>query len=89
MSGSPSFVRQLRGGGINRDTKAVLMSVGSIVRKFRGRHGYWQLVHHHRVGGVTTAAAWVGLGDSFGNPPMEAILSCRVPMKLNTVWDTT
>ena len=41
---------------------AVLMSVGSRVRNFRVRHGSWLLVHHHRVGGVNTATAWVVLG---------------------------
>ena len=39
MSGSPSFSRQLWGGGINRDMTAVLMSVESRVRNFRVRHG--------------------------------------------------
>ena len=46
-------------------------------------------MHHHRVGGVTTNSAWVGLGVSFGNPSMEVILSCAVPSTLNTIWDTT
>ena len=59
VSGSPSFARQLWGGGINRDRMAVLMSAESRVRNFRVRHGYWQLVNHHRVGGVTTTEAWV------------------------------
>ena len=89
MSGSPSFVRQLWGGGINRDRTAVLMSVGYRVIKFRGRHGSWRLVHHHRVGGVTTAAAWAEIGAAFGNPSMEAILSCGFPGTLNTIWDKT
>ena len=62
--------------GINRYSMAVLMSVAYRVRNFKGRHGYWRLVHHHRVGVVTIAAAWVGLGAAFGNLYMEAILSC-------------
>ena len=41
VPGIPSFSRQLWGGGINRDSAAVLMSVGSRVRKFRGRHRSW------------------------------------------------
>ena len=77
VSGSPSFSRKLWRGGINRDSTAMLMSVASRVRNFRGRHGYWKLVHQHRVGMVTTAAAWVGLGAAFGNLSMEAILSCK------------
>ena len=89
VSGSPSFVRQLWGGGINRDMTEVFMSVVSRVRNFRGRHGYWRLVHQHRVEGVTTVATWVGIGASFGNPSMEAILSYGVPRTLKTVWDTT
>ena len=88
MSGIPSFVIQLWVGGINRDRTAVLISVGSRVRNFRGRHGSWRLVHHHMMGGVTTAAAWVGLGVDFGKPSMEAILSCVLPRILNTIWDT-
>ena len=75
VSGSPSFFRHLWGGGINMDMMAVLMSVGYRVKYFRGRHGSWQPVHHHKVGGATTAAAWVELGDAFGKPSMEAILS--------------
>ena len=51
VSGIPSFVIQLWGGVINRDRTAVLMSLGSRVRNFRGRHGSWRLVHHHRMGG--------------------------------------
>ena len=65
------------------------MSVGYIFKKFRGIHGSCLLVHHHRVGGVTTSAAWVGLGAAFGNPSREAILSCGVPRTLNTIWYTT
>ena len=38
---------------------------------------------------MTTAVAWVGLGAAFGKPYMEAILTCRVPRKLNTIWYTT
>ena len=68
---------------------SVLMYVGSIVINFRGRHGSWLLVHHHRVGGVNTASALVGLGASFGNPTTEAILSYIVPRMLNTIWYTT
>ena len=89
MSGSPSFSRQLWGGGINRDRTSVLMFVESRVRKFRGRHGSCQLVHHHRVGRETTPSVWVGLGSAFGNPSMEAILSCGVPATLNKIWDKT
>ena len=70
------------------DSTEVLMYVGSRVRNFRVRHGYWQLVHHHMVGGVTTDAAWVGPGAAFGNPYMEAILNCGVPITLNTIWDS-
>ena len=65
------------------------MSVVSRVRNFRGIYGSWRLVHHHRVEVVTTAAVWVGIGASFGNPSMEAVLSCGVPRTLNTIWDTT
>ena len=65
------------------------MYVGSIVINFRVINGYWRIVHHHRVGGVTTAAAWVGLGDSFGNLPMETMLSCGVLRTLKIIWDTT
>ena len=50
------------------------MSVGSRVRNFMVIHGSWQLVHHHRVGGVTTTAVLVGLGAAFANLSMEAIL---------------
>ena len=46
-------------------------------------------MHHHRVEVVTTAAAWVGIGDDFGKPSMETILSCAVLRVLNTIWDTT
>ena len=67
---------------------AVLMSVGSRVRNFRVRHGYCKPVHHHMVGGVTTDAAWVGPGAAFGNPSMEAILNCGVPITLNKIWDS-
>ena len=67
---------------------AVLISVGYRVRNFRGRNGSWKLVHHHRVGRVNTVAAWVGLGDAFGNPYIEAILSCGFMRTLNKIWDT-
>ena len=89
MSDSKSFVKRLCEGGINRDRTELLMSLGSIVINFRVINGYWRIVHHHRVGGVTTAAAWVGLGDSFGNLPMETMLSCRVLRMLKIIWDTT
>ena len=46
-------------------------------------------MHHHRVGGVTAAATWVGIGAAFGNSYMEAILICGVPRKLNTILYTT
>ena len=65
------------------------MSVVYRFKNFRGRNWSWRLVHYHRVGGATTAAAWVGLGAAFGKPYMETILSCGVPMTLNKVWDTT
>ena len=71
----PVFIRQVWGRVIYRDIRSVLMSGGYRVRKFRVIHRSWQLVHHHRVGGVTTNAEWVGLGASFGNQSMEAILS--------------
>ena len=61
---------------------SVLISVESRFIKFRGRHGSWQLVHHRRVVGVTTAAAWVGLWTDFGNLSMEGIPSCRFPRTL-------
>ena len=89
MSGSPSFSKQLWVGGINRDRTAMLMSVGSRIRNFRVRHGHWQLVHHHRVGGVTTDAAWEGLGAAFGIPYMDAILSCGDLRMLNKFLYTT
>ena len=85
----PSFVRHVWGGGINRYGTEVLMSVGSRVRNFRGIHGSWLLVHQHRMGVVTTAVAWVGLGDDFGNPSMEAILSGVDTRTFNTICDTT
>ena len=66
----------------------VLMYVWYIVINFRGRHGSWRLVHYHRVVGVTTTAEWVGLGSAFGNPSMEAILSCKVTSTLNSIWQT-
>ena len=62
VSGSPSFVRKLWGGGINKDMMTVLMSLGSRVRKFRERYGTCQIVDHHRVG-------------PFGNSSIEAILT--------------
>ena len=68
---------------------AVLMSVGSRVIKSRVIYRSWLLVHHHIVGGATNAAAWVGLDEAFGEPSMEAILSCGVPRMPNTIWDTT
>ena len=86
VSGSPSFL-QLWGGGIisDRYRASVLMSVGYRVRNLRGRHRYWQLVHHHRVGGVTNVELWVGIAADFGNQSIEAILSCRFPRTLNTI----
>ena len=65
-----------------------MISVESRVRNFRGRHGSWKLVHHHRVGTVATAAAWVGLWAAFGKPSMEVILRCRFPRTLNIIWYT-
>ena len=65
------------------------MSVGYRIRNFRGIHGSWRLGHHKRVEGVTTSAAWLGLRAAFGDPSMEAVLSCGVPRTLNKVWDTT
>ena len=89
LSGSTSFYRQLWGGGINSDSTSVLMSVGSRVISSRRIHGSCQLVYHHRVGVVTTAEVWVGIGAAFWNPSIESILSCVVPRTLNTIWDTT
>ena len=89
VSGSPSFVRQLWGRGINRDMTSVWMYVGYRVINFRRRHGSWWIVHHHRVGGATTAAAWVGIGADFGNPSMKAIPSCGFTSTLDTIFDTT
>ena len=37
---------------------------------------------------MTTATSWVGLGVDFGNQSMKAILSCEVPITLNTIWDS-
>ena len=54
---------------------------GSMVRDLRGRHGSWKLLHRHRVGVV-----WVVLGLEFGNPSMDSILRCGVPITLNTIW---
>ena len=79
----------LWGGGINSDRTLVLMYVGYRYRNFRGRHVYWRLVHHHRVGGVNNDSVWVGIWAAFGNPYMEAILSFGVPKTLNTIWDTS
>ena len=85
MSGNPRLVRQVWLGGINKDKSAVLMYGGYRVRYFRVRHRSWRLVQNHRRGGVNTAVAWVGLGVKFGNPYMEAILSCRVPKTLKKI----
>ena len=38
---------------------------------------------------MTTTEAWLGIGAAFGNPHMEAILSCGVPRKLKNIWDKT
>ena len=86
VSGSPSFVRKLWGGGIKMDRTAVFMSVGYIVRKFRVIHVSKQIVHHRRVEGGTIAKEWLRLGVVFGNPSMEFILSFGVPKMLNTIW---
>ena len=45
-------------------------------------------MHHHRLGGVNTAAVWVGIGAAFGNPHMEAILSCGVTRRFLKNWET-
>ena len=37
---------------------------------------------------MTTAAAWVGLRDAFGNPSMEDIIICVFPRTLNIIWYT-
>ena len=71
------------------DRTSVLMSLGYRIRNFRGIHGSWWLIHHHRVGRVTNDAAWVRIGSAFGNPSMEAILSCGVLRTLKTIWDIT
>ena len=68
---------------------SVLVSVGYINRKYRRRHNSLRLVHHHRVVGVTSTVYWVGIGEEFGNPYMEAILICRVTITLNTIWYRT
>ena len=88
VSVNPIIVRQLCGGGINKYSIEVLMHGGYRVGYLRGRHVSWLLVHHHRVGGVTTTEAWVGLGVDFENPSIESILSCVVPSNLNTIWDS-
>ena len=85
MSGIPSFIRQLRGGGINRARTAVLMSVGYIVINLSGIHGSLKLVHNHRMGVVTTSAVWVGTGVAFENLSMEVMLRCRVKRTLNKI----
>ena len=54
----------------------VLIYGGYRIRDFRGRHGSWRILHHHRVGGVTTSAAYVELWVHFGTLSMEAILVC-------------
>ena len=69
------------------DRKAVLMSVESRVRKFRGIHRSWKLLHHNRMGGVNTDAAWVGIVAAFGNPYIEVILSLGVPRALTKIWE--
>ena len=38
---------------------------------------------------MTNAAAWVGLGSTFGNPSMEAILIYGVPRTLKRIRDKT
>ena len=53
----------------------VLMNVGSRVRHFRVRHGSGQLVYPHRVGVVTTTAAWVGIKAAFWEPSIDTIPS--------------
>ena len=59
---------------------------GMRVGYFMIRNVSWRLVHHHRVGELTTGAAWVELGVNFGDLAMEAILSCGIPRTLSTVW---
>ena len=41
---------------------------GFRVSKFRVRHSSWRIVHHHRMGVVYTAAAWVRLEMAFWEP---------------------
>ena len=36
---------------------------------------------------MTTAEAWVGIWEASENQYIGAILSCRVPKTLNTIWD--
>ena len=67
----------------------MLIYVGSRARNFRGIHVSWILVHNHRVGGENTAAAWVGIGSTFGNPSTEAILSYGFTGTLDTIWYIT
>ena len=88
VSGNKISVRQVWGGVTKRDIKTVLIYGGYMVRSSRVIHGSWRLVHHHSVGGVTTAIEWVGIGASLGNLSMEYILSCGVPRNLSTIWDT-
>ena len=38
---------------------------------------------------MTNTEAWVGLGVAVGKMYMEAILNCRVPRTVDTIWDTT
>ena len=61
---------------------------GSRVRELRVINGPCRLVHHNRLGGVTTGSAWLGLGVNFGNPHMETILICGVRITPNTIWDS-
>ena len=48
VSGGPSFVRQLWGGGINRDRKEVLMSVGVNTVSSWLAYVRWQPQNHLR-----------------------------------------
>ena len=88
MSGNIEFSRQVWGGGVKKYRTAVLMTGGTIDKEFNIHHGSYICVHHHRMVGMTTTTAWVGMGVDFRNPSMEAILSCGAPRKFNNIWDS-
>ena len=65
---NPSFAKKIWGGGTNKYRTEVCMYGGFRVSKFRVRHSSWRIVHHHRMGVVDTAAAWVRLEMAFWEP---------------------